>query len=102
MRDHPRTAEIPVQSLQDFCLFLAACAEGLFQEPTEYGPLRLLQAIGRIAKLLEAVGTPDPFLSAQARNIDENIEVVMEDVDAFEEFVSSLVLKLSEHSTGGA
>ena len=86
-----RTVEIPVSSLEEMALFLVASAEGLFQEPQEYGPLRLLQGVTRIARLLED-RVSHPFLEAKAREIDENIETVMEDEDAFRRFVSGLVL----------
>jgi hypothetical protein len=85
------TVEIPLSSLEEMALFLVASAEGLFQEPQEYGPLRLLQGVTRIARLLED-RVPHPFLEAKAREIDENIETVMEDEDAFRRFVSGLVL----------
>ncbi len=96
MSKKTRTVEIPVRSLEEFGLFLVASAEGLFQEPQEYGPLRLLQGVTRIAQLLEGRAS-QPFLEAKAQEIDENIESVMEDVDTFREFVSSLVLDFSRY-----
>jgi len=90
------TAEIPVTSLEEMALFLLASAEGLFQEPQEYGPLRLLQGVTRISRLLEG-RTSHSFLEAKAKEIDENIESVMEDEDAFRRFVSGLVLDFTTH-----
>jgi hypothetical protein len=98
MQNKPETVEIPIKAIEELCLFLVASAEGLFEEPTEYGPLRLLQAVGKIADLIEAQGTRHPFLAARARDIDENLESVMEDMAAFQAFVSRLVVDFSRHS----
>jgi len=91
MSKKTRTVEIPVSSLEALALFLVASAEGLFQEPREYGPLRLLQGVTRVSRLLEGRAS-HPFLEAKAQEIDENIEIVMEDEDAFRRFVSGLVV----------
>lgn len=96
MSKKTRTVQIPVRSLEEMGLFLVASAEGLFQEPQEYGPLRLLEGVTRISRLLEG-RTSHPFLEAKAREIDENIESVMEDEDAFRRFVSALVLDFTRH-----
>jgi hypothetical protein len=98
MQDETRTVEIPIKSLEGLCLFLVASAEGLFVEPTEYGPLRLLQTVGKISELIEAQGSPDPFLAAIAQDIDQSLESVMEDTAAFQDFVTHLVLDFSRHS----
>ena len=97
MSKKTRTVEIPVGALEEMVLFLVASAEGLFQEPQEYGPLRLLQGVTRIARLLEG-RISHPFLEAKAREIDESIETVMEDEDAFRRFVSGLVLDFTRHT----
>lgn len=96
MSEKTRTVEIPVRSLEELGLFLVASAEGLFQEPQEYGPLRLLQGVTRIAQLLEG-RVSHPFFETKAQEIDQNIESVMEDVDTFRRFASSLVLDFSRH-----
>jgi len=89
--------EVPLRSFEEMCLFLLASAEGLFQEPKEYGPLRLLQAVVRIARLLEAKGSPDRFLEEVVRDIDHNVVSLLEDPPGFEQFVSRLVMNFSQH-----
>lgn len=97
MSKKTRTVEIPVSSLEEMALFLVASAEGLFQEPQEYGPLRLLQGVTRISRLLEGC-ISHPFLEAKAQEIDENIESVMEDEVGFRRFVSGLVVDFTRHT----
>lgn len=99
MQDDARTIQISAKSIKELCLFLVASAEGLFQEPSEYGPLRLLQAVLRIARLLEAQGSLDQFLDDKARDIDQNLVSLLEDPTGFQHFVSGLVLDFSRHLT---
>jgi hypothetical protein len=99
MQKDARTIQISVKSIKELCLFLVASAEGLFQEPREYGPLRLLQAVRRIAQLLETQGSPDQFLDDKAREIDQDVVSLLEQPTEFQHFVSRLVLDFSRHLT---
>jgi hypothetical protein len=97
VQEDVQVAQIPVVSFEHFCLFLVAAAEGLFQEPREYGPLRLLQALQRVAGLLAEHGVENPFLSEKAKQVDENTRSVMRDPSRFQEFVSDLVVDFGAH-----
>ena len=97
MQTKSQAIEVPLRSLEEMCLFLVASAEGLFEEPKGYGPLRLLQAVVRIGRLVEAKGSPDRFLEEVVRDIDHNVVSLLEDPPGFEQFVSRLVVDFSQH-----
>ena len=50
--------------------YLLTSAHGLYDEPAGYGPLRLLDAAGRLLTLMEAHGLADPFLIQLERDIE--------------------------------
>ncbi|MBC8248516.1 MAG: hypothetical protein H8E90_02455 [Anaerolineales bacterium] len=42
--------------------YLLTSAHGLYEEPSGYGPFRLLDAAGRLLAIMETHGLADPFL----------------------------------------
>lgn len=78
--------------LFDLCAYIAASAEGLKDEPKDYGPLRLLEGLARLADLT-ATEYGDPFLKEVATEVFEKQDLVMTDRSAFYEFLGELVIK---------
>ena len=82
------------QELFELTQYLAASAEGLRNEPKNYGPLRLLEVLRRIALVLEN-HYGDEFMKRVSREINENKELVMSDPEEFYEFINRLVIELA-------
>jgi len=53
----------------ELCAYIAASAERLKNEPKDYGPLRLLEALSRLANLA-ATEYEDSFLKEIAAEVD--------------------------------
>jgi hypothetical protein len=62
-------------------------------EPQLYGPLRLVEALSRLASISEHAPCieGDDFLLRAKKRIDENESVVMESAEEFTKFLDSLV-----------
>lgn len=85
------------EELFDLCMYIATSAEGLKDEPKDYGPLRLLEVLERIA--LCAVKEYDSsFLREVAREINENKDLVMTDSERFYGALENLVIKFASEA----
>jgi hypothetical protein len=51
--------------------YLLTSAHGLYDEPAEYGPFRLLDAAGELLTIMEAAKLSDAFLIQLRQDIDE-------------------------------
>ena len=78
----------------DLCMYLATSAEGLKEEPKDYGPLRLLEALERLA-LLVAEAHDDAFLREIAESVGVKQDLVMTDTEAFYRAIEELVIKFA-------
>ena len=87
----------------DLCMYLATSAEGLIDEPKDYGPLRLLEVLERLA-VLGADAHEDAFLRGIAEAARERMDLVMTDSEAFhrelEELVIKFVVEAKRRATG--
>lgn len=72
--------------LFNLCVYLAASAEKLKNEPKDYGPLRLLEVLNRLATLA-ATEYGDPFLQEIAEEVNKTQNLVMTDKKAFYDFL---------------
>lgn len=50
--------------------FMISSARGLYDEPSEYGSFRLLDASGRLLEIMESAGWLDPFLTQLKASVD--------------------------------
>ena len=75
----------------ELCAYIAASAEGLKGEPKDYGPLRLLELLSRLANLA-ATEYGDPFLKKVATEVDAKQDLVMTDKGAFYDYLRQLVV----------
>ena len=87
----------------DLCMYIATSAEGLKDEPKDYGPLRLLEVLERLA-LLAAKDDQDSFLTEIAERVRRMQDLVMTDAAAFyraiEDLVVRFALEAKERATG--
>jgi len=69
--------------------YLLTSAHGLYEEPAEYGPFRLMDAAGRLLALMEAHDLADPFIIQLERAIaaerfghstDQELRAVLNDL----------------------
>ena len=75
----------------ELCVYIATSAEGLKDEPKDYGPLRLLELLSRLANLAaEEYG--DSFLKKVAAEVDTKQDLVMTDRSAFYDYLGQLVV----------
>lgn len=51
--------------------YLLTSAHGLYDEPTGYGPFRMLDVAGRLLAIMEESEMADPFLKQLRKAIDE-------------------------------
>ncbi len=83
--------------LFDLCAYIAASAAGLKDEPKDYGPLRLLEVLSRLAALAaEEYG--DDFLREVAEEADEGGELVLRDREGFYHFLEELVRRFAREA----
>lgn len=75
----------------ELCAYIAASAEGLKDEPKDYGPLRLLEVLSRLANVA-ATEYEDPFLREIAAEVDVKQDLVMTDKGAFYDYLGQLVV----------
>ncbi len=83
--------------LFDLCVYIAASTEGLKDEPKDYGPLRLLEVLARLAELT-AAEYGDSFLKEIAEEVNGNQDLVMTDRKAFYHFLEQLVIKFAKEA----
>lgn len=83
--------------LFDLCVYIAASAQGLKDEPKDYGPLRLLEVLRRLA-MLTAAEYRDAFLREIAEELNEKQDLVMTDREAFYRFLEQLIIKITKEA----
>jgi hypothetical protein len=83
--------------LFDLCMYIAASAEGLKEEPKDYGPLRLLEVLSRLAELA-ATEYKDRFLEEIAREVKEKQSLLMTDREVFYHFLRRLGVKFEKEA----
>ena len=76
--------------------YMATSACNLVDEPHLYGPFRLVDASSRLIDILEEKGAVDQNLLEARQLIEEKKYLVMNDENAFADFLNELVLKLVE------
>ncbi len=83
--------------LFDLALFLIMSARGCIDEPPLYGPLRLINAISKIADFPKYARClkEDKFLIKMKKEIERNMDLVMYDQEEFKKFLDILVKKFS-------
>jgi hypothetical protein len=75
--------------------YMATSARNLVGEPPMYGPFRLVDASSRLIDILERQGVDDGTLMEARALIEEKKYLVMNDEDAFVEFLDDLVMLLA-------
>jgi len=80
------------EQIFDLCMYLATSAEGLKEEPKDYGPLRLLEVLERLA-LLGADAYENAFLREIAEYARTKQDLVMTDTTLFYQAIEKLVIK---------
>ena len=83
----------PNDYVYDLAMFLLASARGCLDEPPHYGPLRLMQALSRLATASRQVPciNADEFLLAAKKKIDENEHVAFQSEEEFTKFLDSMI-----------
>lgn len=76
--------------------YMATSARNLVGEPPMYGPFRLVDASSRLIDILEQQGVDDSTLMKARDLIEEKKYLVMNDEDAFVEFLDELVMLLAK------
>lgn len=81
------------QYLFGLAMYMLTSARGLVDEPTMYGPLRLVESISRLIELPEYASCikQDSFLSAMKRKVDKNKFEVMASEEKFVNFLDELI-----------
>ncbi len=77
----------------NLCVYIATSARGLKDEPKDYGPLRLLEVLSRLANYA-AEEHDDSFLGDIAEEVAAKSRLVMTDHDAFYGYLEELVIRL--------
>lgn len=77
--------------------YLVVSAQGLLEEPAEYGSLRIIDAAGRLANLIgnDASDEGGSFLKELSAEIDEGKLLVMSNPDEYASFLESAVIKIT-------
>ncbi len=76
--------------------FLITSARGCIDEPKLYGPLRLLDAATKLIEIMEKEGKCDEDILKLKELIEESIDTLMYDEEAFIEFLDELTKKLAK------
>lgn len=73
--------------------YLITSARGCIDDPLLYGPLRLIEALSRLATIPEHAPCieQDEFLLKAKKKIDENKHTVMQSEEEFTKFLDSMV-----------
>jgi len=85
------------KELFNLCMYLAASAEGLKDEPKDYAPLRLLEVLSRLAESAAAEYN-DQFLQRIVAEINDHQNLVMTDKPAFYRFIERLVVEFAQEA----
>ncbi len=83
----------PKEFVFNLSTYLLTSARGCIDEPLLYGPLRLIEALSRLATLSRHARCveKDDFLLAAKKKIDDNKYVVMQSEEEFEKFLDSMI-----------
>ncbi len=76
--------------------FLITSARGCIDEPKLYGPLRLLDAATKLIEIMEEEGKCDEDILKLKELIEESIDTLMYDEEAFIESLDELTKKLAK------
>jgi len=87
--------EIREKWLELFC-FMASSARGCVEEPTIYGPFRLVDSLEKILHILEDQGIADDFMKKEKEKIAEKKLVVITDQEAFVRFLDEIVIDFTK------
>lgn len=80
--------------LFDLIGYLLTSARGLFDEPVEYGPFRLVEAVSRLCGLMDEGGSRQrEFLSRMRLTLDEGKLSLMTDPQAFARLLDQAVIE---------
>lgn len=84
--------------LFELALFLATSARNCIEEPPAYGPLRLLDALSRLADFPKYAPSlnEDPFLQEMKVFVDERKFLVTTDVKGFRQAAEELVERFAK------
>jgi len=75
--------------------YMASSARGLLDEPAQYGPFRLIDAVSRLIEIMEAEGPEDEVLTNVRKSIENGKYLVMVDEDAFKKMLDDTVIALA-------
>jgi hypothetical protein len=76
--------------------YLLTSARGLLDEPAEYGPFRLIEAVSRLSGLMAEAGCRKAeSLRLMQRTIDEGKLSLMTDPQAFERMLDRTILEFA-------
>jgi hypothetical protein len=82
------------QGLFEFFGYLLTSARGLFDEPAEYGPFRLVEAASRLSGLMADAGSRHgDFLRRLQQAIDEGKLQLMTDAQSFARLLDGSILE---------
>ena len=85
------------RELMDLMGFMITSARGLLDEPTLYGPFRLIDGASKMCAIMENnVEGNNEFLRRLRNKIDEGKFSVMTDVDAFKLMLDEVVLDFTK------
>ncbi len=76
--------------------FLITSARGCIDEPKLYGPLRLLDAATKLIEIMEKEGKCDEDILKLKELIEESIDTLIYDEEAFIESLDELTKKLAK------
>jgi len=95
LKKQPTTLE---EVIFELALFLLTAARGCVEEPQMYGPLRLMDAVTRLADLYSRSNLlkRDEFLLQAKRKINENLDRVMVSEEEFVKFMDDMVREFTE------
>ena len=82
--------------------FLLTGAHGLYGEPANYGPFRLLDSVGRLVEIMEQQGLGSSRLASLREQIEAGKNTAMGTEEEHEAFLESLVNHLVDQIGPGA
>jgi hypothetical protein len=83
-------------ALEELVGLLIVSARGLMDEPSDYGPLRLLDAAGRMVEALEEQGLTTTDTPALREGIESALDAWSSSTDEFVASLDALILRLVE------
>ncbi len=91
----PETTELAA-ALREVAGLLVVSARGLVDEPPRYGPMRLLDAAGRLVDALEDQGLATPDTEKLREGIESVLDAWGSSQDEFVAALDALILSLVE------